>query len=182
MPSRKKYSCKFPECGNSYYWSKGEADKIVNKRFYRFPNNSDISTKWKMICGIDTNINCRNMYICEEHFRKEDFVNFTKHLLKPNVIPKHIEISDTIQTSIAFEKDPVHNNDCQPIINETFAVVSSDSNNNEVNVNMCDTSMNSGTISDETPADFYDNSMFQNVLFHNSNDSQSENILQLNVQ
>ncbi|TGZ56285.1 Uncharacterized protein DBV15_11732 [Temnothorax longispinosus] len=101
MPSRKKFSCKFPECANSYYWSKGEANTVVNKRFYRFPKNSEISTKWKMICGIDININCRNIYICEDHFYKQDSVNFNKHLLNPNVIPKHIRISDlvTVQTA-----------------------------------------------------------------------------------
>lgn len=166
MPLHKKYSCKFPKCGNSYYWSKGEANRIVNKRFYRFPKNLDISTKWKMICGIDISINCLNFYICEDHFQKEDFVNFTKHLLKPNVIPKHIEVSSAVCNDL-------NNNEVN------ISAICNDLNN-KVNINICDTSVNSDTVSDETPADFYDNSMFQNVQVHNSNDDQSGNILKLN--
>lgn len=177
MPPRKKYSCKFPKCNNSYYWSKGVADKIINKRFYRFPKNLDISTKWKMICGINISTNCRNMYICEDHFCKEDFVNFTKHLLKPNIVPKHIETSDNLvmsQISATFENNSANNNYCQPIVNETSATCN-DSNNNEVNINMCD------PVSDKTSAYFYDTSMFQNVQVHNSNNNQLENSAKLNL-
>lgn len=153
MALRKKYSCKFPECSNSYYWSKDNIVKAINKHFYRFPKNPDISTKWKMICGIDINMNCRNMYICEDHFQKEDFLNFTKHLLKPNIIPKHIEMSNNlvpIQISAVFEKDAINNNYCQPIINETSSAVCNDFSNKDVNINVDDTFINNDTVSNKT--------------------------------
>lgn len=176
MPSRKKYSCKFPKCINSYYWSKGETNKVINKRFYRFPKNPDISVKWKMISGMDVSINCRNMYICEDHFEKEDFVNFTKHMLKPNVIPKHIEIPDNlvpIQISAAFEKDPIDNNYCQPIINES-AVCNDLNDNNANNINVNDTLVNNNTVSEKTP-DSYD-SIFTNVQVDNSDNNDRETL------
>lgn len=56
------------------------------------------------------------------------------------------------------------------------SIVCNDLNNNEVNINMHDSSVNSDTFSDKIPADFYDNSIFQNVQVHNNNDSQSEEI------
>ncbi|XP_072756955.1 uncharacterized protein [Anoplolepis gracilipes] len=180
MPSRKKYSCKFPKCGNSYYWSKGEVNKVINRRFYRFPKNPDISTKWKMISGIDVSMNCRNMYICEDHFEKEDFVNFTKHLLKPNVIPKHIEIPDNlvpIHISAAFEKDPIDNNYCQPIYES--AVCNDLNNNNAININVNDTLVNNNTVSEKTP-DFY-GSIFKNVQVDNSDNNDSETLPENNL-
>lgn len=53
--------------------------------------------------------------------------------------------------------------------------------NNEVNINMRDSSVNSDTVSDKIPADFYDNSIFQNVQVYNNNDSQSGDSLKLNL-
>lgn len=184
MPSRKKYSCKFPGCGNAYFWSTGEGDKIANKRFFRFPNNSDISTKWKRICNIDISINSRNMYVCEAHFREEDFINHTKHRLNPNVLPKNIEIE---QNSIpremnSFQNDPVDYNNCNPSNNNKenvniiqISLICNDSCGNPSGVNTCDmsTSVLVDTAPTETPV--FENSIFQNNEFSN-NDNSPDNL------
>lgn len=67
--------------------------------------------QWKKICGIKLTENCRNKFVCEDHFEKEDFVNFTKHLLNPLVIPSRLQSvchsSNLISTEISM---PFQNN------------------------------------------------------------------------
>jgi len=115
MTPRKKYSCKFSGCGNSYYV---KVDRNINKHFYKFPKNHDLCMKWKMICGVGISINCQNMRVCEDHFQPVDFVNFTKHLLNPNVVPKKIEKSNNlipVQISPPLSTDKTDRNYCRPV-------------------------------------------------------------------
>jgi len=115
MAPQIKFSCRFPGCSNGYYWCKGE--KIKNKHFYRFPRNPAVLIKWKSICDIITQ-NCRNKFVCEDHFQQTDFVNFTRHALNPFAVPSHLATESNlipIQVSPPFENDPDNTNCLQPL-------------------------------------------------------------------
>ncbi|XP_071579307.1 uncharacterized protein [Temnothorax nylanderi] len=130
MPLRKKFSCQFSKCNNGYYWCKGGLEKVQNKHFYRFPTNSAVNVQWKKICGINLTENCCNKYICEDHFKKEDFVNFTKHALNPFVVPSQLQSDSNlcpIEISTPFQNNPEVTNYCQPL-NSVNSLVSNDLN------------------------------------------------------
>lgn len=110
MLLHKKYSCKFRNCINSYYWSKNENKKIVNKRFFRFPKHPQILVKWKEVCGINIDSNCLNKFMCEDHISEQNFVNSSKHLLNPNVVPKQIVNSIPVEVTAPFENNRDNNN------------------------------------------------------------------------
>jgi len=135
MTPRKKYSCKFPGCDNSYYV---KVDGAINKHFYKFPKNHDLCMKWKMICGIGISVNCQNMRVCENHFQPVDFVNFTKHLLNPNVVPTKIKKPNNlipVQISPPLSTNKTDRNYCRPVeLNDAnTSTVYTDSFNNDVN-------------------------------------------------
>lgn len=170
MVPRKKHSCKFPECGNFY---NANVDKGINKHFFKFPKNHDLCVKWKLICGIDINVNSENMRICKDHFRTVDFVNFTKHLLNPNVIPKRSEKSDNlIPVQILPPTTDENLNSCRPL---------RDANVSAVNTNSFNSDVNSDTVCEETPVHpscSYDTNTFNNValsdlVINNSKDANS---------
>lgn len=109
MPLHKKFSCQFPNCNNGYYWDKHGLEKAQNKHFYRFPTDPDVNIKWKKICGINLTVNCRNKYVCEDHFKKEDFVNFTRHKLNSFVVPSQLQSNLNllpIKISTPFQNNP----------------------------------------------------------------------------
>jgi len=156
MTPRKKYSCKFPGCDNSYYV---KVDGGINKQFYKFPKNHDLCMKWKMICGIDISVNCQNMRVCENHFQPVDFVNFTKHLLNPNVVPTKIKKPNnliSVQISPPLSTDKTDQNYCRPVeLNDAnTSTVYTDSFNNDVNAN---------TVCEENPAHPCDTNTFDNI-------------------
>lgn len=131
MPLCKKFSCQFPNCSNGYYWCKDGLEKVRNKHFYRFPTNPAVNVQWKKICGINLTENCRNKYICEDHFQKEDFVNFTRHALNPFVVPFRLQSDSNllpIEISTSFQNDPEITNYCQPLNSVNSFAASSDIN------------------------------------------------------
>lgn len=118
MAPQLKFSCRFPGCGNAYYWCRSGTEKIKNKHFYRFPRNPTVSIKWKSICDIDVTQECRNKFICEDHFQQTDFVNFTRHALNPFAVPSRLETESNlipIQVTAPFENDPENTNYLQPL-------------------------------------------------------------------
>jgi len=130
MSLRKKFSCQFPNCSNGYYWCKGGFRKVQNKHFYRFPTNPVVNVQWKKICDINLIENCRNKYVCEDHFQKKDFVNFTRHALNPFVVPSQIHSDSNllpIEISTSLQDDSEVTNYCQPF-NSVNSLATSASN------------------------------------------------------
>lgn len=118
MPLRKKFSCQFPDCSNGYYWCKDGLEKVQNKHFYRFPTNPTVNVQWKKICGINLTENCRNKYVCEDHFKEKDFVNFTKYALNPFVVPSQLQNDLNlipVEVATSSQNDLEITNYCQPL-------------------------------------------------------------------
>lgn len=131
MPLRKKFSCQFPNCSNGYYWCKDGLEKVQNKHFYRFPINPAVNVKWKKICGINLTQNCRNKYVCEDHFNKEDFVNFTRHALNPFVVPSELQNEFNllpIEISTPFQNNRETINYCEQLHSVNSLTASGDLN------------------------------------------------------
>jgi len=80
---RLKYSCKFPNCQNKYYWP-----NINNKHFFRFPvKDKPICDKWRNICQIG-DVSCVNFYVCEDHFLPSDiFGGVNRSMLVSQAVP-----------------------------------------------------------------------------------------------
>ena len=146
MPLRKKFSCQFPNCSNGYYWCKENVEKVRNKHFYRFPTNPAVNIKWKKICGINLTENCRNKFVCEDHFQKEDFVNFTKHALNPFVVPSRLQSDSTNllpEVSIPFKNKTAN---CCEQLNSTNLITTS----NDLNIVSSSLTNNTSTVSQGT--------------------------------
>lgn len=92
---RLKYCCKYPSCGNSYFTNIIQ-NHYTNKKFYKFPKNSETLQVWKNICNVQVN-SCDNFRVCEDHFIASDFFNSSRNCLKPESIPKPVKF--TVQPS-----------------------------------------------------------------------------------
>lgn len=171
MPPRKKFSCQFPNCSNGYYWCKSRLGKVQNKHFYRFPANPVINVQWKKICNINLTENCRNKYVCEDHFQKEDFVNFTRHALNPLVVPSRL------QSDSNFQNDPEIPNYCQPLNSVNSLAASNDLNSTStISPTTADYSrIDSNIVSEDIPANL---NVEQSLDTHieSVNDDSSNNI------
>lgn len=128
MPPHKKFSCQFPNCNNGYYWCKNNLERVQNKHFYRFPTNSAVNIKWKKICGIKLTENCRNKYVCEDHFQKEDFVNFTKHALNPFVVPSRLQSDSNLLSEVSISSQNKTVNYSEQLNSTNLITVSNDLN------------------------------------------------------
>ncbi|PSN30071.1 hypothetical protein C0J52_23175 [Blattella germanica] len=90
---RRKYTCKFPNCTSSYYYSQNSNQPLKNKHFYMFPckNKKEMLHQWKRICNIPEGVNTGNFRVCEDHFVERDFMNYTRERLNRDVIPKDLQ-------------------------------------------------------------------------------------------
>lgn len=86
---RKRRTCKFPGCSNSYLYPIFD-QSFVNKVFHRFPKNETICQKWKSICHINHTVNCRNFFVCEDHFLDSDYITASKRYLCSYSVPKSL--------------------------------------------------------------------------------------------
>mgnify|MGYP002775257617 FL=1 len=83
---RIRYSCKYPSCNNSYFTNiKGS---YQNKKFFHFPKDSNTHAAWKFVCQISPSKNCRNFFVCENHFTFYDFIDLQRKTLKKGSIPQ----------------------------------------------------------------------------------------------
>lgn len=155
MPSKKKYTCKYFNCNNSYYWNKGSGEQVVNKHFFRFPKNHDAALKWKLICKIDPSKDCKSFSVCEDHFSQNDFVNISKTKLKSNVMPIEYETTDSlirIVFSDAFVTDHVDHNYCH-VLSKDDNVENIDSNPPKVDDMVNDANKNTSGPSESSDND-----------------------------
>lgn len=139
------------------------------KHFYRFPTNTEVNIKWKKICGIKLTENCRNKYVCEDHFQK-DFVNFTKHALNPFVVPSQLSFENNSET--------VNNNEQLNLVNSFIAA--SDLNSTSI-ISQATAEVSDKIDSDTVSKDALDNlNVEENVgtpHFESINDNSTNNIL-----
>jgi len=75
IKSKLKYSCKYPSCNSSYWSNVSPTSQFKNKLFHRFPRHVISLSAWKRVCLISPSKNCANLYVCTDHFSKEDYSN-----------------------------------------------------------------------------------------------------------
>lgn len=145
MEKHLKYSCKFPICRNSYFHAI-DKKKVTNKHFFKFPhNNSKRLEIWKKFCNIADG-DCKNYYLCEDHFEIKQFKNISRSRLNWNAIPSqtlpinnmHNMSVDLSVNSENLDVDSVNMPSDLPIYS-----VNSDVNNENITI---DLSVNSETL------------------------------------
>lgn len=123
---RKKYSCKYPGCINSYYVNCPEG--FVNKHFYKFPKNLEYRELWNKACGFNTSENY--WVLCEDHFDAKHFLNEGKSRLNFNAVPFAKELENVEEKS--FENVSCGIDSGYPHLNEIEIISNASDDNGQV--------------------------------------------------
>lgn len=94
LPGVLRYRCYAENCSNSYY-SPVHKPEFKNKSFYRFPEkNCQRRFQWFSIMKlVPTN---KRQYLCEEHFKNDQFCDTTRTRLKKFALPFLNTVTETI--------------------------------------------------------------------------------------